>query len=65
MSLLVVGRAEIAFRLGRSERTVSRWIRMGILPAVQAGPPQANLLLVRADDLERVRARFNSRERVA
>lgn len=63
--MLVAGRAEIAHRLGRSERTVSRWVRCGILPAVPAGPPQANLLLVRSDDLERVRAMFNGVERVA
>ena len=65
MNLLVAGRAEIAHRLGRSERTISRWIRMGVLPVVHADPPQANLLLVRAEDIERVRAMFNGRERVA
>jgi hypothetical protein len=38
---------------------------MGVLPVVHADPPQANLLLVRAEDIERVRAMFNGRERVA
>lgn len=64
-SAVVIGRAEIAHRLGRSERTVTRWIRLGILPASHAGPSQTNLLLVRVEDLERVRAMFSGHERVA
>lgn len=64
-SAVVIGRAEIAHRLGRSESTVTRWIRMGILPAVHTGPAQNNLLLVKTDDLERVRAMFNGQGLVA
>jgi hypothetical protein len=41
------GRAEIAFRLSRSERKISRWVRRGILPARPVGP--------RAADLERLK----------
>jgi IS30 family transposase len=52
---IVRGRAEIAHRLGRSERTVSRWLRRGLLPACKNGPHQNNLLIVRAADLERLR----------
>ncbi|WP_374576926.1 helix-turn-helix domain-containing protein [Phenylobacterium sp.] len=65
MTSVVIGRAEIAHRLGRSERTVTRWIRLGILPATHTGPAQNNLLLVRAEDLERVRAMFSGHEQVA
>jgi hypothetical protein len=49
------GRAEIAFRLSRSERKISRWVRRGILPARPDGPFQNNLLRVRAADLERLK----------
>jgi hypothetical protein len=49
------GRAEIAYRLGRSERTVSRWIARGILPASHDGPFDNNLLQVRAADLDKVK----------
>jgi transposase len=50
----IVGRAEIAHRLGRSERTVSRWIARGILKATNAGPFGNNLLKVSAAELERL-----------
>lgn len=50
----IIGRAEIAHRLGRSERTVSRWIKRGILKATNAGPFGNNLLKVNAADLERL-----------
>lgn len=56
---VVIGRAEIAHRLGRSERTVTRWIRAGILRAGHTGPSSSNLLLVEAGELERVRALFS------
>lgn len=62
---VVIGRAEIAHRLGRSERTITRWVRLGVLPAFHVGPSQTNLLAVRADDLERVRAMFAGQEHVA
>lgn len=53
-SEVIIGRAEIAHRLGRSERTVSRWIKRGILKATNAGPFGNNLLKVNAADLERL-----------
>jgi len=62
---VIIGRAEIAHRLGRSERTITRWIRLGILPAAHAGPAITNTLLVREADLERVRDLFSGQERVA
>lgn len=52
---IIIGRAEIAHRLGRSERTVSRWIARGILPATNDGPYSNNLLTVRVADLEKVK----------
>jgi hypothetical protein len=52
---LIIGRAAIAHRLGRSERTVSRWITRGILPATTDGPFDNNLLVVRVADLEKLR----------
>lgn len=52
--VFIIGRAEIAHRLGRSERTVSRWIKRGILKATNAGPFGNNLLKVNAADLERL-----------
>lgn len=51
---IITGRAEIAYRVGRSERTVSRWISRGILPATKAGPFKKNLVRVRLADLEKL-----------
>lgn len=53
-STIVTGRARIAEIVGRSERTVSRWLRRGILPATKAGPFANSLLRVRVADLERL-----------
>jgi len=53
---IITGRAEIAHRLGRSERTVSRWIKRGVLPATNDGPYPNNLLTVRVDDIEKLKA---------
>lgn len=55
-STIIVGRAEIAHRLGRSERTISRWVARGILPATNDGPYSNNLLTVHVADLERLKA---------
>lgn len=55
----ILGRAEIAHRLGRSERTVSRWIAQGILPVRKSGPFANNLLAIRTHDLEQFRRRNN------
>ncbi len=55
-STVIVGRAEIAHRLGRSERTISRWVARGILPATNDGPYCNNLLTVRVADVERLKA---------
>lgn len=60
---IIRGRAEIAYRLGRSERTVSRWINRGILPARKHGPFPNSLLEVRAADLERLKSRDQSEAR--
>jgi hypothetical protein len=49
------GRAEIAFRLGRSERTVSRWVRRSLLKASKDGPFDNNLLRVCSADLQRLK----------
>lgn len=62
---VVIGRAEIAHRLGRSERTISRWIRQGILPAAHSGPFENSLLCVRVADLDRLKAGFASQGEAA
>ena len=49
------GRAEIAFRLSRSERKISRWVRRGLLKASKDGPFQNNVLQVRAADVQRLK----------
>lgn len=49
----VRGRAAIAHRLGRSERTVSRWVARGILP-VRPGLFPNDALEVRSADLARL-----------
>lgn len=51
---VVRGRAEIAYRLGRSERTVSRWIARGLLPVRKNGPFENGILEARAADLDRL-----------
>jgi hypothetical protein len=53
----IIGRARIAHELGRSERTVTRWITRGVLPAAKAGPFSNNLLEVRRADLEQLKRR--------
>lgn len=50
----VVGRARIAHELRRSEKTVSRWVRQGLLPAIKEGPFANSLLAVRVADIERL-----------
>jgi hypothetical protein len=55
MSEVVRGRAEIAEALGLSERTVSRLIERGVLPARKRGPFQNSELVVDIDDIDRVR----------
>lgn len=52
---VIIGRAEIAHRLSRSERTVSRWIKRGILPATNDGPHANNLLTARLADIEKLK----------
>lgn len=52
--IIVTGRARIADLLGRSERTVSRWIKRGLLPVTKAGPFNNSLLRVRIADLEKL-----------
>ena len=54
---LIIGRKRIAHALGRSERTISRWLRRGILPTIKDGPHKNSLLCMRAADLARLRAR--------
>ena len=56
---VVIGRARIAHELRRSEKTVSRWVRQGLLPAIKEGPFANSLLVVRAADLERLRRATN------
>ena len=51
---VIIGRARVAEVLGRSERTVSRWIKRGLLPVTKAGPFGNSLLRVRVADLERL-----------
>jgi hypothetical protein len=48
------GRKRIAFAVGRSERTISRWIKKGILPPLKAGPFRNSILEFRDADLERL-----------
>jgi hypothetical protein len=55
---MITGRARIAYELGRSERTVSRWKRRGILSIVKDGPFQNNLMQASRSDLERLKASF-------
>ncbi len=61
----VTGRARIAHELSRSERTVSRWIKRGILPVFHSGPFANNLLQARRSDLERVKAMFGAESEAA
>jgi hypothetical protein len=49
------GRARIAYEAHRSERTITRWVRRGILPAQKDGPFANSLLEVRPADLARLR----------
>lgn len=53
---IIIGRARIAHALGRSERTVSRWVRRGLLRTSMHGPFGNSLLRVRAADLEQLKA---------
>jgi hypothetical protein len=43
-----------AHKANRSEKTITPWIRRGLLLATNAGPYGNNLLQVRAADLQRV-----------
>jgi len=52
---IITGRARIAHALGRSEKTVTRWIKRGVLPAWNDGPFSNNLLQVRASDIARLK----------
>jgi hypothetical protein len=52
---IIIGRARIAHALGRSERTVTRWIQRGVLPAAKDGPFDNNILRVRSADLQRLK----------
>jgi hypothetical protein len=54
---LLRGRARIAHAVGRSERTISRWIKKGILPPIKDGPFRNSILQLDGADL----ARLNSR----
>lgn len=62
---IVLGRREIAHRLGRSERTVSRWIARGVLPATKDGPFTNSVLRVRVADLDRLARQAVAEERAA
>jgi hypothetical protein len=48
------GRARIAHAVGRSERTISRWIKKGILPPMKDGPFRNSVLQLAGADLERL-----------
>lgn len=50
------GRARIAFAAGRSEKTISRWIRRGILPVFKLGPFGNSILCARLADLKKLRS---------
>ncbi len=54
--VFIIGRKRIAFALKRSPRTVSRWLRSGVLPVVKLGPFENSLLAVRVADVERLAA---------
>ncbi|MGE3995702.1 MAG: hypothetical protein AB7F37_08905 [Variibacter sp.] len=56
------GRSEIAAALGRSEKTISRWHALGILPTRKAGPFENSPLVVRAEDVARLREQFGEAE---
>jgi hypothetical protein len=59
---VIRGREKIAEALGRSEKTVSRWIAYGILEARKAGPFENSPLEARTSDVERLRQRFCVRD---
>lgn len=61
----ITGRARIAHELRRSERTVSRWIKRGILPVSHNGPFANNLLQARRSDIERIKAMFAGQREAA
>jgi hypothetical protein len=52
---IIRGRAEVAAALGVTERTVTRLVERGILPARKCGPFQNSPLAVSLQDIERVR----------
>lgn len=55
---LIIGRAEIAAELGKDEKTVSKWVAAGALPARKAGPFPNSPMVCRRADLDRLRAAF-------
>jgi hypothetical protein len=52
---IIKGRAAIAAALGRSEKTISRWIRSGILAVRRAGPYPNSMLMAHAEGVARAR----------
>jgi hypothetical protein len=59
---LLRGRARIAHAIGRSERTVTRWIKKGILPPLKDGPFKNSVLQLGGADLERLNSRGDQSE---
>jgi hypothetical protein len=51
---IITGRARIAHEAKRSERTITEWVKRGVLPAVKSGPFENSVLEVRRADLERI-----------
>lgn len=56
------GRRRIADRAGRSERTISRYVRRGILPADRDGPFSNSALEIRNADIDALRQRAGEDE---
>lgn len=52
---VIVGRRAIAEALHVSERTVTRYMTAGTLPAAKLGPAANNKLIARRADVEKVR----------
>jgi hypothetical protein len=60
MTDTVKGRDRIAARLGRCSKTISNWVRAGILQARKAGPFVNSPLEARADHLDHLVERYGS-----